>query len=1082
MLPVHNHSHYSALDGYATPTEIADRIEQLGLPGAFLTDHGTVAGHSTFREAMTWKDKKKGIKRDLFIGYGMEAYQAQYGRYEHKAPGSDKFFKKGEDEFHLILLAASKEGYLNLMRISDESNRTGYYWNPRVDWDLLKKYREGIIATSACFGSLIHQEIEKDGTAKSLKEFRNIFGDNFLIELHTYDTDKIRESNQKIATLAQEMGIRTVYANDAHYAFEDDFDAHEALLCAQYGELLEGKKRYENYSISGVTFHNPPCLYIMSEQEVRAALNHLPEKLVDEAITTSDWLMERCNFQLDPPVSHLPKFKDRDYPEDTDWALVLIDKVEEGIERLYGDNQEAWARAEYELQAIIDAGLHEYFLIVWDFVHHALDEGEFVGPGRGSAGGSIISYALGITSIDPLKYGLQFERFWNPGRESGLPDIDIDFSPEGRDKLIQYVRNKYGEGKVLPIGNHTFMRPKAALTKAAMVLFDNPPYADMKVIKSKIDSTNDAGQVKPWAEMMEMVGDDLAEYIVKYPDLFALAEDLEGRISNYAIHASAVVISDVELTDYLPARMATDDKKRKELVTQAEMRQVEDAGFPKFDFLGLRNLSTIMRSAMLSGDFGPDTTETRKNIINHFRHEIDWDNMPDEFWKQCDNGFTLGLFQIEEGDAARRIAKHLHPRNIEDLGAIVALNRPGPLRAGVVDRFLECREGEATAGYAHPILEPILESTYGDFLYQEQVISYFREIGYSLSDADHIRKILGKKLVDDMKAEYPIYMKKASDFMSREKADVIWQGIQNFSKYSFNKSHSIGYGTITAWTMYAKWKWPVAFIMASIETNSERIAAWINEARRIGVEVLPPDINRSDVLVSMDGEQILYGLQNIKGIGASMAKWVIKHRPFESPEHFVKACSAVTPIVVNAGHQKKLIESGALDSFGYRLGTCVECKGKGRRRIDPEVRKLADCPDCDGSGWQRVEIPDKEIKAKLETEYLQIALTDVWADKVAENQAEIDRMDSYSEALEGAGNLVRVPGVVLKVNSKKAHWTKRPEDYAHVTIEWAGEELTFVAFPPAYREYGYVLKPNTFGWFKVETSPKGPQLREAWKW
>ena len=457
---MHNHSEYSELDGYSHPSEIADRLVELGLPGAFLTDHGTVAGFPQFTKAMK--------EKDLWVGYGMEAYQSAHDR-TNKRNSEGKPFKKGEDEFHLILLAQTREGYANLLRIADEANRSGFYYRPRVDWDLLKRYREGVIATSACMGSLFCQRL-MDGDVSPISKMHEIFKDNFFIELSTYDTDEQRALNNDLLHVARDRGIPVIYANDAHYAHPDQYDIHEALLCAQYGEYLLAPKKYSNVP-DDPSYHHPECLYIMGEDEVRERMSHLPDSVVDEAIANTDLLMEMCSFELEKNPTFLPKFK---VPEEySDSAEMLESLVAEGLEERYELTDEVLDRAEFEYEAIVSAGLQDYFLIVWDYINYALSHGVMVGPGRGSVGGSILAYALGITAIDPLKYGLQFERFWNPGRADGLPDIDTDFEQSARQFMIEYVKRKYGEDRVLPIGNHIMIRPKSAIDKAAMVLDEN---------------------------------------------------------------------------------------------------------------------------------------------------------------------------------------------------------------------------------------------------------------------------------------------------------------------------------------------------------------------------------------------------------------------------------------------------------------------------------------------------------------------------------------------------------------------------------------------------------------------------------
>ena len=1140
MLPIHNHSEYSALDGYAHPKEIADRIEKLGLPGAFLTDHGTVAGLTAFRDNMLFRNpKKKEGPRDLFIGYGMEAYQAKTSRLETKWRDGDMFldkggpkripgtgFKKGDDAFHLILLAGSPEGYRNLLRISDEANRTGFHYSARVDWELLKKYREGLICTSACMGSLACQEILEYGTTSTLTALYDIFRENFYVEVSTYDTDDQRALNDFLVSFAKERGYKLVYANDAHYAEPDQYDTHEALLCAQYQDYLLAPKKYSNVP-EDPAFYHPQCLYIMGEQEVADRLSHLPEWAVDQAIDNSDAIMEQCRFELEKPGLYLPKFK---VPADYDDSAHMLEAlVIDGLEERYGlDDEEAIERAQFELESIVESGLQDYFLIVWDYINYALNHGILVGPGRGSVGGSILAYCLGITSIDPLQYNLQFERFWNPGRAEGLPDIDVDFERSSRQFMIEYAKKKYGPDRVLPISNHIFMRPKSAIDKAGMVLYEKgkSPYGALENIKKIIETTTDAGQPKPWDEMMELVGPDLrgeeditglnkkgTNYVAVFPGVFELASLLAGRLATYGVHASAVVIANVDLPDKLPSRLVSDDDGRKVLTTQAEMHEVEKAGFPKFDFLGLRNLDTAMMTAILSGKFGDadelapklaqlieernrgsldrvdqDLLVALKEIVRYFRNDVDFDHLPDSFWKQIDNGYTLGFFQIDESRSPRHIGKQLRPRNIEDLAAIVALNRPGPLRdrdeegKSTVDRFLARRNGAEAAHFPHEILAEILASTYGDFLYQEQVIAYFREIGYSLSDADHIRKILGKKLVEEMQAEYPTYLKAATQHMPEHTAKVIWESIENFSKYSFNKAHAVGYGIILAWTMYAKWKWPTEFIMASITTNPKKVPSYINEARRIQVPIRPPDINEAEVTISKKGDGIVYGLVNIKGIGEDAAKWVVQNRPYSSPEDFYERAAAEKPIVVKANHRQAFMDAGCFDGFGYRLAKCEACEGKGRRRINPRSRLLDDCPECGKTGYQRVDLPSFKEVTKFEQELLGIVLT-LDTTVIGKYATRIKGCDSWAKADTESKSEIKIPGVVTAIDNRRtapdANYNA-DRDWARVTIQWEGEELTFAAFPDAWDEFGFMLRPQNVGEFTLVTGPKGSKLKRGY--
>lgn len=813
--PIHNHSEYSALDGLSTVEEIAARVGQLGMCSCALTDHGLVAGHKPFFEAMT----ASGIKPIL----GLEGYQAAVSRKVKPEPveyvnkdGKTKT-KIPRDAAHVILLAKNNEGLRNLNILSDEANRTGYYYAPRMDWELLEKHREGLICTSACLGGLVSKGIQS-GDLSSLDRYREIFREDFFLEIHTYAAAKQREVNLELVRLAQELSIPLVYANDAHYACEEDYFTHEMILCMQMANDYHAPKNLspdgevdEDHSHDGAANHfHPPSLYIMGESEVRESLAYLPVRCVDEAIANSDLIASKCSVTLPEvrmhmPVFRIPEHETVEFPEDNQLALLEI--MERGLEERFPEStDEVQERAEYEYETLtgVDLGgatLGDYFLINRDWIRWANDEGILTGSARGSAGGSLLAYALGITHIDPIKYGLQFERFWNPGRTKGFPDIDTDVEQGKRGLIKHYLIDKYGADKVLSIGTHIRHQPKSAIESAARAWFGREAmdWDIVDAIKAIIETQVDAGKQPSWEQLW---GSEIAEDLQRYKDLnrdwravFEVAERLTGRLKNYGIHASAVVVSDCPLPEVMPCRSATPPKgeKERQLVTQIDMHEVEANGFLKLDLLGLRNLDTLAKTAELMGQPKFDWWS------------VDYDSqIPDEGWQLVEDGYTLGLFQIEDGRAAKDIAKRMRPRSVEDLAAIVALNRPGPLRSGMVDRFLARRNGEEPAIYKHELLEDILKPTYGDFLYQEQIIAYFRAIGYSLGEADHIRKILGKKLVEKMQEEHPRYMERAVKFMSAELAQEIWDEIIDFSKYSFNKAHSVGYGLILGATIYAK--------------------------------------------------------------------------------------------------------------------------------------------------------------------------------------------------------------------------------------------------------------------------------------
>lgn len=1014
IVPIHNHTEYSALDGYGKPKEIADRLEQIGAHSCGITDHGTVAGWKAFAKELS--------SRDMRPIFGMEAYQAR----THRKDRPEK--KSARDGAHLVLLAKNAKGYQNIRHLSDEANRSGFYYSPRVDWELLKEYREGVIATSACMAGLVAKGVQEENT-EYLNKFLDIYRDDFFIEIHTYASEEQRALNLELYSIAKSRGIPMVAANDAHYPCQSDYENHEILMAIQYNKL-----RDKNDPL------HPDCLFIMDEDQVRDYLSYLPQGAIEEVVANTELIASRCDFQPDRPTRHLPKFPGKDKS-----ALLLIDMVENGLLERYGEfTEEVALRAEYELTAIIDADLADYFLIVADIVGWCKQQNIMTGPGRGSAAGSIISYALGITQVDPLKHGLYFERFWNPGRTDGMPDIDLDIEKSRREEVKEYLARKYGRNRVLSIGAYSTMGPKAAIRRVMKAVYgDNTNYIDINAISKILETTTDAGLVADWETIEEQVGKELAPYVDKYPDVFRMARGFTDRLTHYSTHASGVVVSDVDLPAILPCRQ---DRREQLLVTQVDMREVEKEGFVKIDLLGLRTLDTLKKTVELAGV--PDFKFT----------DIYFPSLPDSFWTQVDKGHTLGFFQVEDGDSARRIGKILKPRSIDDLAALNALNRPGPLRTGAADRFMQCRKGQEPV-YLHPILTPILQNTYGELIYQEQVLEYFKAIGYSLGEADEIRKILGKKLVDKMEEEKPRYFARASEYMDEDTAEMILNGIMDFAKYSFNRSHAVGYGTVLAWTMYAKWKWPTEFILASILTtdDSERIAKLIAEGRRMGISILPPDINHSGIDIGKSDDKIYFGLSNIKGVGRQAAQWVIDHRPYQTAMDF---------------HDRYMEAQGTWETAR---------KGKSPKQTlrSNQIAALEDAGAFDA--LEPRDLTLEEI-AQMEEELLGIALTDVTAPIIARNRHYLDDLATFSELEEETSEIIPVPGIVTSVRRSKVSDTARKnpgEEFGWVTIEWQGDTATFAAFPEEYKKYKFMLRPRVVGRFDLKVSKRGPVMTKG---
>jgi len=959
---------------------------------------------------------------------GIEAYQAPESRHVREPRVKDG---PKNDNFHLILLAQTYEGYMNLLRLSDEANRTGFYYYPRVDWELLEKYNEGIIATSACMGGLMAQEI-KQGDLHAFHRFRDIFRDKFFIEIHTYESTEQKALNTALMDVCESWGVWPIVANDAHYPSPDEYDEHELMVAINEGRKFDPNDLNDR--------RHPKCLYIMSEDEVKEHLSYLDADFVKAAIDNTDVIAAASEYTMPEVRSHLPK-----YPRSKNPSLSLVEKVEAWCAN---KPEEYIDRAIMELEALTNAGLADYFLIVEDFCKWADENDIMRGPGRGSVGGALVAYALGITDVDPIKYDLVFERFWNPGRAKGLPDIDIDLEEGKRPKVKEYLGDTYGEDRVRGIGNHIRFRPKSAMKRAAMALGANYiSYGDAEAISKIIDKTTDAGLMADWDAIEDLVGKELNPYIIDYPDLFHYARALTGRISTYGVHASAVVISDVDLPGNLPLMRRKDKNKNEVFVTAHDMYGVEAQGFPKFDLLGLSTLDVLKKTITLAN--WPDFD---------FR-SIDYNAIPEGegFWELIDRGRTLGLFQIEAGGAARRIGKQMKPRSVLDLAAIVALNRPGPLRSHATDRYLARRAGDQELEYMHPFMEQFLGETYGEIIYQEQVIQLCVGLGYSLSDADEVRKILGKKNKEDMIREEGRFMSMATPVMGVRASDV-WDAIQEFAKYSFNKSHAVGYGLITAWTTYAKWRWPQEFIMASIMVSPDKRGDFIADARRMGITVNAPDVNKSDLQISRVDDDIYLGLTEIKYVGKNAAQWVIDHRP----EGGYKSYAQFAEI-----HQAAIDEHKSMDKIlRPKLSPSQICNARA-------IQCLVQAGAFDAIMERDIPLGDR---IELENDLLGVVLADIYTPVINANEEALEDTMSYADLEEFKKG--KVPGIVTAVRSMKVGPGKKNagKEMGHLTVEWEGEELRLTVFPEDWADLPDDIL-HQVGVFLVEQNSRGTSIR-----
>jgi len=1045
--PIHNHTEYSALDGLATAREIAQRCIEIGCNCCGITDHGTVSGHLEFAKTMA--------EFDIKPVFGCELYHGTKAKFE----------KHERDQAHFIAGAMTDEGLRNLWRLVDDASGN-YRFVGRVNWDMLKKRSEGLFATSACIQGLVAQGVMNGDPYEPLNKYLEIFKDNFYIEIHTYPGEEHMALNTILVGIAQERGIPLIYATDAHFASPEQYEVHDAFVAMQTGENVymptEDRKMW-----------HPKSLYIQDEAQIRESLNYLPESAIDEALRNSQDLADKCNASLPEVNRHLPTFIPKDCPwtkNDGSAAELFFQLVEDGLHKRYGDpGPEIWDRAGREMEVFLDAGLEHYFLQAWDFCEFCNKNGIKRGPGRGSAAGAIVSYALGITDIDPMKYGLIFERFYNPGREDGYPDIDNDFPVAERKRVRQYLMDRWGDDNVKTIGTITRLKPKAALDrtyKACNISWDEKE--DLKKIIDKVPDIDILGSDSiGWSEdvdpgktiyVMDHVGDEVLEWADNDRRKYWLdiVEIITSRISGYGVHPSGVVVADVPLNDELPCMW---NRQQEVQVTCFPMADVDKRMFVKQDLLGLRNLDTLQEWENESGNI------------------IDWsklDDGPTEMWEMLDQGLTLGVFQIEKG-YARQLCKEFKPRSIEDLGIIVSLNRPGPIRSGAPQSFINRRNGVEAVSYDHPILEDILEPTYGWFLYQEQVIAFFNKLGYSLSESDAVRKILGKKKPEQMVALYNgegewkdrgFVQVCLENYIDQSTLDIIWNKLEDFAKYSFNKSHAIAYATIAFRTLYAKYTAPAEFLMACIRTNPDAAGEYVAEGRRMGINVMPPDILKSQKDIAVVDNQIVFGFFNIKGIGKNAAERIIEFREkydITSPEKLSDAID----------QEQDLWEWAKQDA---------KKKGEPYNVRSPRQTVTANRIPAlyDAGAWDNYETRDISLseKQKLERQMLGVILTDETNQVFAINQDMVDECDEYVDLEYGEdGIIVKLPGVV---SSCVERYTKKDgKAMGIVNIEYQGEAVEFVVFPKDWDAYKFVWKEMTPGIFSLTKTEKGVKFNDA---
>ena len=878
---LHVHTEYSLLDGSSKIKELVARAKELGMDSLAITDHGVMYGVIDFYKAA----KEAGIKPVL----GSEVYVAPGSRFDReRVDGEDRYY-------HLVLLAENDTGYHNLMKIVTKGFVDGFYYKPRVDYEILEQYHEGIIALSACLAGEVSRYLARgmyEEAKRSALHYQEIFGKgNFFLELQDHGMDEQKMVNQGMVRLSKETGIELVATNDIHYTFAEDAQAHDILLCIQTGKKVsdENRMRYEGGQY-----------YCKSEEEMRALFPY-----AQEALDNTYKIAKRCNVEIEFGVTKLPKFQ---VPEGYDsWSYLNHLCLEGFLKRYPDDDGTLKKRLEYELDVIRTMGYVDYFLIVWDFINYARSKDIMVGPGRGSAAGSIVSYSLGITDIDPVRYNLLFERFLNPERVS-MPDIDVDFCYERRQEVIDYVVEKYGKDQVVQIVTFGTLAARGVIRDVGRVL--DLPYALCDSIAKMVP--NDLGMT---LDKALTANPDLKKAYQENPEiqnLIDMARRLEGLPRHTSMHAAGVVIGSRSIDEFVPLSRAADGT----ITTQFTMTTIEELGLLKMDFLGLRTLTVIQNAVRM--------------VEKDFRIKLDLDKIDYNDKKVLDSigtGKTEGVFQIESS-GMKSFMKELKPENLEDIIAGIALYRPGPM--DFIPKYLKGKNDRSSITYDCPQLEPILKPTYGCIVYQEQVMQIVRDLaGYTMGRSDLVRRAMSKKKASVMEKERQNFVYGnpeegvkgcIGNGIDEKTANHIYDEMIDFAKYAFNKSHAAAYAIVSYQTAYLKYYYPLEFmaaLMTSVMDNVTKVSEYILTCRQVmNISILPPDINEGESGFSVSGNAIRYGLSAIKSVGRSVVDVIVADReargPFRSMEDFVDRMSNKE---VNRRTLENFIKSGALDTL-----------------------------------------------------------------------------------------------------------------------------------------------------------------------
>ncbi len=1043
---LHLHTEYSLLDGAGRLDKVIDKVKELGMDSVAITDHGTMYGVVEFYK----KASKKGIKPII----GCEVYVAQRRMV-------DKDSKYDSDHYHLVLLAENEIGYKNLIYLVSQGFITGFYYKPRVDMELLKQYSEGIIALSACLAGSVPRTLFNKGYESAKKEaikYLQIFGEgNFFLELQDHGIKEQALVNKELVRMSEETGIPLVATNDVHYVNKEDARAHDILLCIQTGKTIDDEKR--------MSFETDE-FYIKSPEDMKDLFSFAPE-----AIKNTVKIAERCKVDFTFGEIHLPQF---DVPPGYTSDTYLKDICKKGLKKKYNAmTEELIERMEYELSIIEKMGYADYFLIVWDYVRFAKENDIMVGPGRGSGAGSIVAYAIDITDIDPIRYNLIFERFLNPERIS-MPDFDIDFCYERRQEVIDYVIKKYGKERVAQIITFGTMAARAAIRDVGRAL--NISYGEVDNIAKNIPM--EIGMTIDKALNVNHNLKNEYDNNTGIKELIDTARALEGIPRHASTHAAGVVISKEAIADYVPLQMNEDV-----ITTQFSMGNLEELGLLKMDFLGLRTLTVIRDTLDIIKDEGLEVPDIAR---------IDYDDA--NVYKMISDGDTYGVFQLESAGMTNFI-KELKPNTMEDVIAGVSLFRPGPMDQ--IPRYIANKKNPEKIKYLHEKLKHILSVTYGCIVYQEQVMQVFRELaGYSMGRSDLVRRAMSKKKADVMAKEKEIFINGFKDErgeilvpgcvrngIKKEAAERIFDEMSEFAKYGFNKSHAAAYAVIAYQTAWLKYYYKVQFtaaLITSIMDNSNKVAEYILDSKKAGIEILPPDINESGINFAVRGKKIRFGLAAVKNVGINAINSIIDSRRekghFESLYDFL---DKVDLSYVNKRTVESLIKSGAFDCFNIYRSKMMAVYEKFMNCINEQRRANVqgqlslfegDSEDLpiDNDVYPELNEYPQNVLLAMEKEMLGLYISGhpllehkkELEDRTSINTAELVKIVSETEssgfyAYNYDGKRVIMGGIIVSIKPKS---TKNNNMMAFVEIEDLYGIIEVIVFPKIYDEYEYLLK------------------------